>query len=152
MCCTQVLNPDGVPLTEAELARRKRTCGHCGAALWQADRRGPRRYPLADYVKQRMPGWFDLLIADEVHEYKGRGSAQGIAAGILADACGSSLALTGTLAGGYASTLFHLLYRFSPALRAEFGHGGGSPLDRPLRLCRAHRPPAGRRAVGGRAP
>ncbi len=69
----------------------------------------PRRYPLADYVKQRMPGCFDLLIGDEVHEYKGRGSAQGLAAGILADACGTSLALTGTLAGGYASTLFHLL-------------------------------------------
>ena len=83
----------------------------------------PRRYPLADYVKQRLNGWFDLLIADEVHEYKGRGSAQGIAAGILADVCGTSLALTGTLAGGYASTLFHLLYRFSPALRAEFEHG-----------------------------
>ena len=122
VCATHVLHPDSVPLTDAELARRKRTCGACGAALWQADRRGPRRYPLAEYVKQRLPGWFDLLIADEVHEYKGRGSAQGIAAGILADVCGSSLALTGTLAGGYASTLFHLLYRFSPALRAEFGH------------------------------
>ena len=123
VCATQVMHPDGVPLTAAELARRKRTCGHCGAALWQADRTGPRRYPLADYVKQRLKGWFDLLIADEVHEYKGRGSAQGIAAGILADVCGTSLALTGTLAGGYASTLFHLLYRFSPALRAEFAHG-----------------------------
>ncbi len=122
VCATQIVTPDGVPLTDTELARRKRSCGHCGAALWQADRRGPRRYPLADYVKLRMPGWFDLLIADEVHEYKGRGSAQGIAAGILADVCGTSLALTGTLAGGYASTLFHLLYRFSPALRAEFEH------------------------------
>ncbi len=122
VCATQVVTPDGVPLTAAELARRKRRCGACGAALWQADRRGPRRYPLAEYVKQRLPGWFDLLIADEVHEYKGRGSAQGIAAGILADVCGTSLALTGTLAGGYASTLFHLLYRFSPALRAEFEH------------------------------
>ncbi len=123
VCAAQVVTADGVPLTDAELARRKRTCAQCGAALWQADRRGPRRYPLADYVKQRLPGWFDLLIADEVHEYKGRGSAQGIAAGILADVCGTSLALTGTLAGGYASTLFHLLYRFSPALRAEFEHG-----------------------------
>ena len=122
VCAAQVVTPDGVPLTDAELARRKRTCADCGAALWQADRAGPRRYPLADYVKQRMKGWFDLLIADEVHEYKGRGSAQGIAAGILADVCGTSLALTGTLAGGYASTLFHLLYRFSPALRAEFAH------------------------------
>ena len=90
VCAAQVVTPDGVPLTDAELARRKRTCADCGAALWQADRRGPRRYPLADYVKQRLKGWFDLLIADEVHEYKGRGSAQGIAAGILADVCGTS--------------------------------------------------------------
>ena len=68
-----------------------------------------------------MKGFFDLLTADEVHEYKGRGSAQGIAAGVLADACGRSLTLTGTLSGGYSSTLFHLLYRFSPAIRTEFG-------------------------------
>ena len=68
-----------------------------------------------------MKGFFDLLIGDEVHEYKGRGSAQGIAAGVLADSCGKSLTLTGTLTGGYSSTLFHLLYRFSPDIRAEFG-------------------------------
>ena len=68
-----------------------------------------------------MKGFFDLLIGDEVHEYKGRGSAQGIAAGILADVCGKSLSLSGTLMGGYSSTLFHLLYRFSPEIRTEFG-------------------------------
>ena len=69
-----------------------------------------------------MRGFFDLCVADEVHEFKARGSAQGIAAGILADACGKSLSLTGTLLGGYASTIFHLLYRFSPEIRTEFGH------------------------------
>ena len=68
-----------------------------------------------------MRGFFDLLIGDEVHEFKSRGSAQGIAAGVLADACGKSLSLTGTLLGGYASTIFHLLYRFSPEIRTEFG-------------------------------
>ena len=68
-----------------------------------------------------MKGFFDLLVGDEVHEYKGRGSAQGIAAGVLADVCGKSLSLTGTVMGGYASTLFHLLYRFSPEIRTEFG-------------------------------
>ena len=61
-----------------------------------------------------MKGFFDLLIGDEVHEFKGRGSAQGIAAGILADVCGKSLSLTGTLLGGYSSTIFHLLYRCAP--------------------------------------
>ena len=70
-----------------------------------------------------MRGFFDLLIGDEAHEYKGRGSAQGIAAGILARACDKSLSLSGTLMGGYSSTPFHLLYRFSPEIRTEFGRG-----------------------------
>ena len=120
-CTAQVVDRDGVPLTEGVLNRRKHVCAECGAPLWQADNSGPARYPLADYVKHRMKGFFDLLLADEVHEYKGRGSAQGIAAGVLADACGKSLSLSGTLMGGYASTLFHLLYRFSPEIRTEFG-------------------------------
>ena len=120
-CAAQIVDKDGVPLTDADLSRRKHTCADCGGPLWQADKSGPARYPLADYVKHRMQGFFDLLIGDEVHEYKGRGSAQGIAAGVLADVCGKSLSLSGTLMGGYSSTLFHLLYRFSPELRTEFG-------------------------------
>ena len=120
-CTAQVEDKDGVPLTDADLNRRKHTCGVCGSPLWQADRSGPARYPLSDYVKRHMKGFFDLLIGDEVHEFKARGSAQGIAAGVLADACGKSLSLTGTLLGGYASTIFHLLYRFSPEIRTEFG-------------------------------
>ena len=120
-CTAQIVDKDGVPLTDADLNRRKHTCAGCGAPLWQADRSGPARYPLADYIKHRMKGFFDLLIGDEVHEFKGRGSAQGIAAGILADVCGKSLSLTGTLLGGYSSTIFHLLYRFSPEIRTEFG-------------------------------
>ncbi len=122
-CFRQIVDKDGVPLTGKDLARRKRTCDECGTALWQADHTGPKRYPLADYVKHHLRGFFDLLIGDECHEYKGRGSAQGIAAGILADACGKSLSLSGTLMGGYSSTLFHLLYRFSPEIRGEFRRG-----------------------------
>ena len=122
-CHAQIVDKDGVPLTGKDLARRKRTCDECGTALWQADHSGPKRYPLADYVKHHLRGFFDLLIGDEAHEYKGRGSAQGIAAGILADACGKSLSLSGTLMGGYSSTLFHLLYRFSPEIRGEFSRG-----------------------------
>ena len=120
-CTAQITDKDGVPLTDRDLNRRKHVCDVCGSPLWQADGSGPKRYPLADYVKHRMRGFFDLLIGDEVHEYKGRGSAQGIAAGVLADVCGKSLSLSGTLMGGYSSTLFHLLYRFSPEIRTEFG-------------------------------
>ena len=122
-CFAPIVDKDGLPLTLKDLARRKRSCDECGSALWQADHSGPKRYPLADYVKHHLRGFFDLLVSDEVHEYKGRGSAQGIAAGILADACGKSLSLSGTLMGGYSSTLFHLLYRFSPEIRSEFGRG-----------------------------
>ena len=122
-CFVPIVDKDGLPLTLKDLARRKRSCDDCGSALWQADHSGPKRYPLADYVKHHLRGFFDLLVSDEVHEYKGRGSAQGIAAGILADACGKSLSLSGTLMGGYSSTLFHLLYRFSPEIRGEFGRG-----------------------------
>ena len=121
ICASQIVDKDGVPLTAEEMGRKRRTCAGCGSALWQADPKGPKRYPLADYIKKRMKGFFELLIGDEIHEYKGRGSAQGIAAGVLADSCGRSLTLTGTLTGGYSSTLFHLLYRFSPAIRTEFG-------------------------------
>ena len=120
-CTAQITDKDGVPLTDADLNRRRHVCSYCGSPLWQADKSGPKRYPLADYVKHHMRGFFDLLVTDEVHEYKGRGSAQGIAAGVLADACGKSLSLSGTLMGGYSSTLFHLLYRFSPEIRTEFG-------------------------------
>ena len=120
-CTAQIVDKDGVPLTDADLNRRKHVCANCRAPLWQADKSGPARYPLADYVKHRMKGFFDLLIGDEIHEYKGRGSAQGIAAGVLADVCGKSLSLTGTMMGGYSSTIFHLLYRFSPEIRTEFG-------------------------------
>ncbi len=141
-CTTQIVDGEGVPVSHTALNKKRHKCPKCGTPLWTAEARpvqnvttdynaglmarrspgrGPRKYPLADYVKQHMRGYFDLLIVDEVHEHKGRGSAQGVSAGILADACGKSLALSGTLMGGYASTLFHLLYRFSPEIRSEFG-------------------------------
>ena len=94
-CTAQIVDKDGVPFTDEDLNRRKHTCANCGSPLWQADKSGPARYPLADYVKHHMKGFFDLL--------------------------GKSLSLSGTLMGGYSSTLFHLLYRFSPEIRTDFG-------------------------------
>lgn len=126
LCCPACFAPlrddEDIPLSWTELATKRQRCRACGGTLWQADRTGPRRFPLADYVRQRMAAYFDLLIADEMHEYKARGSAQGLAAGALAGACRTTLTLTGTLFGGYSSTLFYLLHRFSPAIRAEFGY------------------------------
>ena len=150
-CTAQIVDKDGVPLTDADLNRRKHTCANCGSPLWQADKSGPARYPLADYVKHHMKGFFDLLVGDEVHEYKGRGSAQGIAAGVLADVCGKSLSLSGTSDG----RLFEL-DALSPALPVQPGDQDGvrtlrrAPLDTAVRLRGAHRRQAGRRLGGGR--
>ena len=121
-CFTPIIDEEGVPLTHADLAEKKHRCDNCGGALWEADCTGPHRVPLADYVLRRLRGYFDLLIVDEVHELKSRGTAQGLAGAALAEACAKTLVLTGTLLGGYASNLFHLLYRFSPAIRTEFAH------------------------------
>jgi len=125
-CFAPVVDDEGLPLEEADLARKKRTCDRCRGPLWQADCRGPHRYPLADYISRRMGRYFDLLLIDEQHEYKARGSAQGVAAGTLAEACKAVLTLTGTLMGGYSSTLFWLLWRFSPAVREEFTYSDES--------------------------
>ena len=121
-CYTPAVDEEDVPLAWADLQSKKHRCRTCGGPLWQADRSGPRRYPLADYIQRRLRGHFDLLIADEVQDFKARGSAQGLAVGALAEACGRTLTLTGTLFGGYSSTLFYLLWRFSRAVRAEFGY------------------------------
>jgi len=102
------------PLTEEELAARRHFCRKCGEALWQADGRRLRRYPPAEFIKRHMRGVFDLFIADEVHELKGQDTAQGNVLGMLASAAKKTLCLTGTLIGGYASHLFHILYRVSP--------------------------------------
>ena len=119
-CYAWLQDSEGIPLTQHDLSRKRLKCERCGESLWTADRTGPKRYALAEYIKNHMRNFWQLLIADEVHEYKARGSAQGIAAGTLAEVCDKSLTLTGTLMGGYASTLFHLLYRFSPEIRNEF--------------------------------
>ncbi len=121
-CFAPIVDDEGVPLEWSDLEQKKRRCDGCGEALWQADRDGPRRVPLADYVLRRMRGHFDLLIGDEIHEMKARGSGQGLAGAALAEACARTLVLTGTLLGGYSSNLFHLLYRFG-AIKAEFEHG-----------------------------
>ncbi len=119
-CRTPILDRDGLPLTLDVLNRRKHKCKECREPLWEADPRGPRRFPLATYLKNKYPGYFDLLISDECHEYKGAATAQGIALDHLGKASRQILALTGTLLGGYSSNLFYLLFRISPDIRKDF--------------------------------
>jgi SNF2 family DNA or RNA helicase len=119
-CRTPLVDRDGVPVSEEALNRKKQKCKECGEPLWAADPGGPRRFPLATYLKNKYPGYFDLLISDECHEYKGAATAQGIALDHLGKAARQILALTGTLLGGYSSNLFYLLFRVSPDIRQDF--------------------------------
>ena len=119
-CRTSLIDRDGVPVSHEALNRKKQKCKECREPLWEADPKGPRRFPLATYLKNKYTGYFDLLISDECHEYKGAATAQGIALDHLGKAARQTLALTGTLLGGYSSNLFYLLFRISPDIRKDF--------------------------------
>jgi SNF2 family DNA or RNA helicase len=119
-CRAALVDRDGVPVTQDFLNRKKQKCRDCCEPLWEADATGPRRFPLATYLKNKYPRHFDALVTDEVHEYKGAATAQGIALDHLGKAARKILALTGTLLGGYSSNLFYLLFRISPDIRKDF--------------------------------
>lgn len=127
-------------------SERKRRCAACGEPIYQTIRlndaslgtraehvsearlvdveasgsRVSQRYPIADFIARRHRGFFKLLIADEVHQMKGQSTDQGYALGALVGACGKTLALTGTIYGGRATSLFFLLHRLSVAVRSQF--------------------------------
>jgi hypothetical protein len=101
-----------VPGWEA-VRRRRLYCPTCRAAWWQADAALRRMAPV-DWMKRRLRGWFDWVILDEVHELKGGDTLQGRAMGRLVRLAPRVLCLTGTLTGGYADDLFHLLWRLDP--------------------------------------
>ena len=127
-CGQLIANEESIPLTVEDINKKKLRCKNvikekvCGASLWQADKNGPRRYSLAEYIKKYYKKYFDFLILDECHEYKARGSAQGFAIAALASASKRVLAMTGTLFGGYATSLFYLLYRLTTDFKESYGH------------------------------
>jgi hypothetical protein len=152
-CGQELLNRDGYPLgifdTNSQGRYKKRyTCNNsvlkweydpdegthhktmvpCDEQLWQPDlsRRNYRKTIPAKFIKAKMKGFFDMLVADEAHMYKNQ-SGQGYAFGALAAACKYVLCLTGTLAGGYSSDVYHLLFRTHPQLMLEDKNKWGNP-------------------------
>jgi hypothetical protein len=84
---------------------------------------GEGGYQPSEFIKRYLPqGTFDVLVADEAHEYKNAGSAQGQAMGVLASKCRKLVLLTGTLMGGYGDDLFYLLFRALPERMIEDGY------------------------------
>src|SRR3546814_6405079 len=88
---------------------------------------GEGGYQPSEYVKRYLPrSTFDLLIADEAHEYKTGGSAQGQAMGVIPSKIRKTVSLTGTLMGCYADDLF---------MRREVAWFIASPPRRQSALC-----------------
>lgn len=83
---------------------------------------GVRKISPAFFIKRQLKGYFDIAIFDEAHLFKGAGTAQGNAMHAFIKASKKQLALTGTIAGGYASHLFYLLYRLNPRRMIEKGY------------------------------
>jgi SNF2 family DNA or RNA helicase len=90
--------------------------------LWQADSNRIHRMAPIEFIGRYMDdGFFDYGIADEVHELKSGDTAQGNALATLASVCQRTVVLTGTLLGGYADELFHILYRLDSRIMREDG-------------------------------
>jgi SNF2 family DNA or RNA helicase len=153
-CGQLLLDQDGVPLpifetnTQGKL-KRKYSCQNtvtrwrwsvdhqewrlkkeiCGEQLWQPDlsKKNYLKPMPAQYIKSKLKGVFDLLLADECHQYKNQ-TGQGWAFAALTTTCKYTLCLTGTLAGGYAHDIYYLLYRTHPRLMVEDGNPWGNPM------------------------
>lgn len=92
----------------------------CGEPLFQATPE-PRRYPLARYILRYCKRMFDILIADEAQDYSNKGSAQQRAAHRLVELPGvPTIALSGTIMGGYAGSLFANMWALSGEFRERF--------------------------------
>lgn len=82
--------------------------------------KGPKKYPIAKYIRERMKNVFDYCLVDEAHQAKGL-SEQGQAVADLIGASKKSILLTGTLLNGYADGLYYLLWRTVPQLMHREG-------------------------------
>ena len=120
--CPNVMTAETEKVFVDGQAESKTITTRCNAPLYQYQDTKARRWPLAQYIKDHLSGWFNLLIVDEVHQYKSSDSLRGSAYGKLSDAIGDTVNLTGTFYGGKASSIFYLLYRSQPWMRAEWSY------------------------------
>ncbi|MFW5758883.1 MAG: DEAD/DEAH box helicase family protein, partial [Bacteroidota bacterium] len=102
--CSHPIDPEQITFN------RKMVCERCNTPLWGLDGR-LRRYAPVQFIKKYLKGYFDFLVADEVHQMKGGNTIQGALLGQLASVCKKVLLLTGTLSGGKASDIFYIIQR-----------------------------------------
>ncbi len=112
-CWNTIIDSDDHYVTWADIKKKRYSC-KCGGNLWQASS-VLKRFAPAEYIKKYLKGYFDMVILDEIQDYKAGDSLQGRAMGSLLSSSDKCLCLTGTLNGGYADDLFYLLFRMDPA-------------------------------------
>lgn len=91
----------------------------CRAALFASDV-GDQRFPIADYIFRHAKFRFKMMIADEVHKFKGKSSDRGIAYHQLVQSVRYTINLTGTFFGGPSTSIFWLLQRNDPGVSSDF--------------------------------
>jgi hypothetical protein len=136
----RVLNSEGESLYGSDFRDSKRseviTRGAQGAdgvvsgskmfsALWSADRSKLQRMAPLEYIGRYLKGWWNYSIADEVHELNGD-TAQGNGLAVLARAAEKTIAMTGTIMGGYADDIYRVLYRMDGPRMARDGLAWGT--------------------------
>ena len=94
---------------------KERFCQACQAPLFNFTRW--RRVGLARLVQRKFRHFFKVYVGDEIHKCQNGRSDIGAADQRFLSSIKYSLALTGTLFGGTAGSLFYLLYRRVPELR-----------------------------------
>lgn len=97
---------------------REKYCQHCHAPIFNFNRW--RRVGLARLVQKKLKHFFKVYVGDEIHKCQNGRSDIGAADQRILSSVKYSLALTGTLFGGTAGSLFYLLYRRVPELRRLF--------------------------------
>jgi len=105
--CSHVLEKNGKPKAEQSIDRK--------TALYNFTRW--RRVGLARLIQKQYSHFFKICIADEIHKAKSGTTDIGVADQRLISSIPYNVALTGTLFGGAAGSLFYLLYRRVPEVR-----------------------------------
>lgn len=96
----------------------------CGEPLFQytpITAKGTKRWPLASYIHGRYARQYTLVV-DEAHQHAKGETDQARAVHQLMSGARKILMMTGTLYGGRASSIFHLLYRLDPSFRRTYKH------------------------------
>jgi hypothetical protein len=128
-----VANPDGGHLRRSdfdevkhfEVVARPNGGTENYAPLWQADRTKIQRVAPLEFIGRYMKKFFDYSFADELHQLA-NDTAQGNNLAVLARCAKKLIGNTGTMMGGYARDLFHILFRMEPWKMAEAGFEAGS--------------------------